>query len=76
MQIRLKKTIDGFNVINVVKLLVASTNLTLLEAKQACESLLDGNIVLIDVQPDSRANDLLSDLAACHVDAQVDSTSG
>ncbi len=72
MQIKLEGWQDGFNVVEACKLIVANSSLNLMEAKRACEALLDGQSQVIVVESEDHGRELADSLSKLHVEVQMD----
>lgn len=63
---------EGFSVIETCKMLVATGNCNLPQAKRACESVLEGGQAVLEVDSVDQASKLVQSLEYMHVTSTIE----
>jgi len=72
MKVRMTGWREGFSVIETCKMLVATGKFNLLQAKRACESVLEGSQAVLDVDSEDQASKLIQSLEYLHVTSTIE----
>lgn len=72
MKVRMTGWCEGFSVVETCNFLVATGKLNLLQAKRACESVLEGKEVVLEVDSEEQRSQVVDSLKSLHVTTAID----